>query len=329
MEFLLNLQERIGNQTAQMSKNIRIIVAASLIFLMFCGSCDLLEKKSPPWAYFTISPDSGTTFTDFTFTVTYLHDDITPESELQIRWDLDGDSVWETEFSTERTITRRYKTPGNQVAFCEVRDGDYMSCLIAKPLPVKVDYFDLTPVRDYRVSYVVSYKPIRIGELVWLQTNMDFYIRGLSIPYDSLYNNRKDNGLLYTFEGARQACIKGFHLPTDDEWKTLEASLGMDRGELDLEGDRKSGDVASQLKSNSGWQTQNSTGSSGFAATGAGYRKPDGTFEKKRYETLFWTSTEDKDSIWARKLQHDKTAGVTRQKMGKDWGLSVRCIRDK
>jgi uncharacterized protein (TIGR02145 family) len=301
-----------------------------LIFAMFCGSCDVLEKRSPPWADFTISPDSGTTFTDFTFTVTYLHDDITPESELRIRWDLDGDSVWETEFSTERTITRRFKTPGNQVAFCEVRDGDYMSCLIAKPLPVKVDYFDLTAIPDNRNPYNRNtYGLVRIGEQVWMKANMDFFIDGFCSAYENSYTNRKGNGLLYSWEGAGTACIKGFRLPTDEEWKTLEEFLGMDAGELDFIGDRKSGDVASQLKSTLGWQNTTSTGSSGFAAYGTGYKRPDGTFDRKQLETLFWTSTEENDSVWVRKLQHDKTAGVTRQKMGKNWGLSVRCIRDK
>jgi hypothetical protein len=195
-------------------------------FLILFTGCDFLEKKSPPWADFTITPDSGTTFTDFIFEVTYLHDDITPEDSLLIRWDLDGDSIWETKFSTERKITHRFIKPGNQIAFCEVRDKDFMSCIIEKPLPVKVDYFDLTDIVDQR-NVKVKYKLVRIGEQVWMKSNMQFRVKDHSWAYDDNLTNRVQFGYLYDWEGAQQACPPGFHLPTDEEWMDLESFPGI------------------------------------------------------------------------------------------------------
>ncbi|WP_409013066.1 FISUMP domain-containing protein [Dyadobacter sp. SG02] len=38
--------------------------------------------------------------------------------------------------------------------------------------------------------------------------------------------NRKEFGLLYTWESAKKACPIGWHLPTDTEWATLVGQFG-------------------------------------------------------------------------------------------------------
>jgi len=295
--------------------------------MMIIGGCDLLDKKSPPWADFTITPDSGTTFTDFAFEMTYLHDDDTPPASLLIRWDFDGDSIWDTEFLTGKAITHRFAKPGNQVAFCEVRDEDYMSCIIAKPLPVKVDYYDLTPVTDFRIYFKPKFEVIQIGAQVWIKSNMQYRIVDHSWAYEDNYTYRVQFGYLYDWEGAQQACIPGFHLPTDEEWKTLERYLGMEDNELNLEGDRKSGNVASKLKDIKEWTSINGKNSSGFSAWGGGQRNNDGSFEGIYNQTSFWTSTPSGNSAWVRTLRDDPDTGVIREKKYKNMGLSVRCIR--
>ncbi len=40
-------------------------------------------------------------------------------------------------------------------------------------------------------------------------------------------------GVLYNFEAAKTACMCGWHLPSDEEWKTLEKYLGMNSSESD------------------------------------------------------------------------------------------------
>ncbi len=46
-------------------------------------------------------------------------------------------------------------------------------------------------------------------------------------------NYSRANGFLYSFEGAVKAVPEGWRLPTDDDWKKLEESLGMPHSELD------------------------------------------------------------------------------------------------
>ncbi len=42
-----------------------------------------------------------------------------------------------------------------------------------------------------------------------------------------------ENGLLYTFKAAQQAVPDGWRLPTDDDWKKLEETLGMPFSEIE------------------------------------------------------------------------------------------------
>lgn len=42
------------------------------------------------------------------------------------------------------------------------------------------------------------------------------------------------NGYLYTLDGAKAAVPEGWRLPSDDDWKELEAALGIQRSELGL-----------------------------------------------------------------------------------------------
>lgn len=52
---------------------------------------------------------------------------------------------------------------------------------------------------------------------------------------EELYGAYKDTyGFLYTYEGALKALPEGWRLPTDEDWKKLEETLGMNPQELDL-----------------------------------------------------------------------------------------------
>ena len=53
--------------------------------------------------------------------------------------------------------------------------------------------------------------------------------------YERKAENGKKYGRLYTWEEAMQAgdLVAGWHLPTDEEWKTLEKHLGMSAADAD------------------------------------------------------------------------------------------------
>ena len=59
-------------------------------------------------------------------------------------------------------------------------------------------------------------------------------------------------GRLYLWQTALIACPTGWHLPGDEEWKTLEMYLGMSQSEADDISWRGT-DEGTKLKSTSGW----------------------------------------------------------------------------
>ena len=138
--------------------------------------------------------------------------------------------------------------------------------------------------------------------------------------------------------GVQGICPTGWHVPSDAEWKQMEMAVGMSQSDADADGYR--GNIAAQLSGNTGWTSStndNAAGnqsapqrnSSGFSALPAGRGVISGGDLEFRNYAEFWSATEyNSSSAWYRYLFYN-TAKVNREKYGsKDFGYSVRCIRD-
>lgn len=202
-----------------------------------------------------------------------------------------------------------------------------------------------------------SYATIPIGDQVWLAENMAYLPSVYNISDGSEDNGNEDNpfyyvldydgtnvssakkessyktyGVYYNWNAALSACPDGWHLPTDDDWKELEIFLGMDQDQVVLTGLRGT-DEGRRLKSTSGWDNNgNGTNEIGFTALPGGYRFiiSDGLFANSGVAGDWWSATEftDKRFGLSRKIQFSDD-GVLRLAMSKDFGLSVRCIKDE
>ncbi len=64
--------------------------------------------------------------------------------------------------------------------------------------------------------------------------------------------NYTEYGVLYNWYAAKKACPDGWHLPSDEEWKTLEKHLGMGSSDADKVETRNSGGVGKKFKSSTG-----------------------------------------------------------------------------
>lgn len=165
--------------------------------------------------------------------------------------------------------------------------------------------------------------------------------------YDNSTINADTYGALYTWaaamngsgssntnpSGVQGVCPDGWHLPSDEELKELELFLGMSQADVDATGWRGTNE-GSKLVGNSGLWTNGTLesnaefGTSGFLALPAGYRHYNGTFNGLSSHAYFWSSAEYNSSVaWRRSLYYNNS-DVDRNYDSKDYGFSVRCVKD-
>jgi len=211
------------------------------------------------------------------------------------------------------------------------------------------------------------YKVVKIGDQVWMTENlktsrfadetpipytkdrMDWFDFTRESPGYCWYGNVQTHGDiyggLYTWaaataahdgislieEGVQGICPDDWHLPSDEEWKSLELYLGMNQEEADASKWRGS-DQGGKLKIEGSefWNSPNTgaTDEVGFRALGGGFRHGSGEFLELSETTRYWTSTaRGYGFAWYRGLDND-TAAVYRDFIGVYRGHAVRCVKD-
>ena len=203
-----------------------------------------------------------------------------------------------------------------------------------------------------------TYGFITIGTQNWMNENLaflpaisppsvasyveeHFYVHGYESSTVSIAKNTyvyDTYGVLYNWEAAKNACSAGWHLPTDDEWKTLERYMGISEEEVDdYSNYRESGEVGMKLKSKVGWGFQEGNigiDSEGFnAIPGGAYFYSDyygnGEFSGANHGLMagFWSSTPyySSDAYW--RVLDEWFLGIGREVNDKRHGFSVRCVQ--
>ncbi len=196
------------------------------------------------------------------------------------------------------------------------------------------------------------YNTVQIGGQCWMKENLRVGTRidgsqemssGNGIEkycYDNDPDNCDTYGGLYqwnemmqytTTPGEQGICPDGWHLPSDEEWKTMEMTLGMSQGEADDLGLRGT-DEGGKMKEagTTHWNSPNTgaTNSSGFTALPGGRRESSGSFYYLGNQDFWWSSSEySGTSAWRRCLYHDH-GQVYRGSGRKALGRSVRCLKN-
>jgi uncharacterized protein (TIGR02145 family) len=198
------------------------------------------------------------------------------------------------------------------------------------------------------------YTTVTIGSQVWIKENLKVtkYRNGDPIQTNlnntawentttgacAIYNNDAANnttyGTLYNWYAvadSRDLCPVAWHVPSDEEWKTLEIYLGMIASDADLTGFRGTAqNVGGKLKSTSLWINPNggATNESGFSGLPGGTRNFSGGYNSLNSHGNFWSSTENSTTIaWYRTLYYFDGSSI-RGTTNKQNGYSVRCIKD-
>lgn len=188
------------------------------------------------------------------------------------------------------------------------------------------------------------YNVVKIGDQFWMAENLNVthYSNGDSIQYltnntewtSTLsgaycnYNNDESNietyGRLYNWYAVndnRNIAPEGWHVATDADWQTLVDYLG-------------GSDVAGGKLKESGtqhWENPNTgaTNESGFTALPGGYRYSYiGNFYYLGYEGYIWSSTEKSNAVGGKIFLRYNNTEATLGDGLKNYGFSVRCIKD-
>ena len=208
-----------------------------------------------------------------------------------------------------------------------------------------VSYGELLDERDGQ-----TYKTVKIVDQIWMAENLN-YAYGVSPDsqsYDcfcpqSMLKNCSEYGRRYSWAAAmdstgvfstngvgcgneaacsptypvRGVCPKGWHLPDSSEFAVLIASAG---------GKSKGG---TKLKTTSGWEEYkgNGTDDFGFSALPSYAHSYRSEYEGTGLSASFWSASE-KDSQTAYSLHLSQLYSVDVYATGKNFGLSVRCVKD-
>ena len=197
------------------------------------------------------------------------------------------------------------------------------------------------------------YNTIQIFSQCWLKENLNVGTMipgGRDISDDGIiekycYDNDPERCAVYgglyqwnemmqytTQQGTQGICPPDWHLPTDEEWKVLEGAVDSQYGIGDITWDDQGYrgiDAGINMKTTSGWNSGgNGTNLFGFSGLPGGYRHFYGFFDFIGDYGNWWTSSEsDNYYAWYRYLGFN-FPGVIRDTNYKEFGFSVRCIRD-
>ena len=224
-----------------------------------------------------------------------------------IQWEVSGDkTVW---YSLTGETGNSLKLHVDSSAYYRTRITEGTCQPVFSDTALIAELFDL---RDGQV-----YNILKIGELWWMQNNLNYDFPGSWYYNDDSLNYASVYGRLYNWEMAAQGCPQNWHLPGDLEWKLLETNLGMSMIQADSAGWRgEDQGTLLQLK-----------GNDDFNALRAGFRLADGTYGFLESSGTFWTSTGyDNNNAWYRGIGAEKN--IHRYFFDRNLGFSVRCVRN-
>jgi len=196
------------------------------------------------------------------------------------------------------------------------------------------------------------YKTVKIGSQWWMAENLNVtkYKDGQII--ESLIDNSIWNDTIagfcsypgaggmgklynwYALNNASGLAPEGWHIPSDEEWKQMEVTIGMSAGAANNKGWRGSSEgdalkatgIDKWFRFGIVWASN----SSGFTALAASCRIYDGTYGVPglNYTGFWWTSSDaNSNEAWYRYLDY-KQSSIFRSFDTKRMGCSVRCVKN-
>jgi PKD repeat protein len=209
--------------------------------------------NTPPVAQFTTAPEAPSTTADVVFDASSSTDAEDSLWNLQFRWDIDNDGVWDTPFLPSPTLSHRYETGGTKTVRMQVRDslalvadvtrsfdvafvpdpGDHGPDQKPFRLPFALTDAVFDPVRPYlyvsrKYDHKVDFVNLQTGliereytflsmpeSLALAPDHTRLYVGLLTREHDSYWPEGTHTGLLASFDLATQTKDREFDIDED------------------------------------------------------------------------------------------------------------------
>jgi len=165
-----------------------------------------------------------------------------------------------------------------------------------------------------------EYDWVKIGDQIWMSENLNYQTVSGSWCYKNIESNCNTYGRLYNWETARKICPDGWHLSSDEEWKELEKHV---------EGINAGGKLKETGSLHWGRPNKGATNEIGFTALPGGARDYSGVFYNIANNGFWWSSTEYSSTDARNRCMYRYGDTVGRNYYSKEYGFSVRCIKDQ
>ncbi|MBM3405287.1 MAG: hypothetical protein FJY07_05180 [Bacteroidetes bacterium] len=262
---------------------------------------------------------------------------------------------------TSPSNTRFLFSQGDSVTFTVFSTGYHPISFLKVPQHNDAYVISMCPdnlIFDYDGN---AYHTVLIGTQCWMKENMNttHYADGTplvdgtgvgDIFYDTLkywfhYNDDPVYGpvcgKLYTWSAAMNGysnpaglqglCPNGWHVPTDQDWRTMECFIGMDKWESGWITEWRGTDEGGKLKETGydhwPWPNLGATNESGFSAIPCGCRYSTQFIPHLRYAE-YWTS-----SVISLHYPLMRELSYASSQIFRDWsykhlGYSIRCLKE-
>jgi uncharacterized protein (TIGR02145 family) len=263
-----------------------------------------------------------------------------------------------SDLSTNKTYSYSFITvAGSDVYKVAVNDNvGYLTNLsFTVTTKSKIATFQYGTLTD-QIGY--KYKTVEIGSQTWMAENLrtKIYNDGHiieSFGSDSIWNNQTQGtqctysntinldsikmlGRLYNWYAVStgKLCPKGWHVPTEADWKTVTTYLAV----YGYGNGGSGNNIAKSLANTTGWEISSNDGevgfnqttnnSSGFSAIPCGERNEYGVFENIGKNASWWSSSAYYTDFAYYHQIGTYSNGLDTNLNHKSAGYSVRCIKD-
>jgi uncharacterized protein (TIGR02145 family) len=197
-----------------------------------------------------------------------------------------------------------------------------------------------------------TYKTVKIGEQWWMCENLrvQHFQNGSEIAFIGNVNqdatwanttspavssiNDQVFGCYYNYlavKDVRKLAPVGWHIPSDEEWKTLEKTIGMTENQVNALAWRGTNEAEYMINKNTeGWPLGTvpyGVDTYDFSVLPAGCRLANGELTYGN-TAFFWSTTATSNGLVYYRYFDYKKKNIFRQTTYPQYGMSIRCVKD-